>query len=136
MTENKTKPTAASVDEFITGIDNRRRRADALVALEIYKEVTDLPPIMWGPSIVGFGTHDYTYDSGHKGTLPAASFSPRKANMTFYIGDNFEGAEELFARLGKHKKSIACLYINKLDDVDLKILREIISREYANKLRY
>gem|GEM_PF-449112 len=114
MTENKTQPTSASVDEFIEGNENTRRRADAVVALEMYKAVTDLPPVMWGPSIIGFGTHHYVYDSGREGIVPAAGFSPRKANMTFYVGDEFEGAEALYARLGKHKKSAACLYINKL----------------------
>ena len=135
VTENKTKPTSASVDDFIAGIENPRRRADALATLKIYKEVTGLPPVMWGPSIVGFGTHDYVYDSGREGTVPAAGFSPRKANMTFYVGDKFEGAEALYASLGKHKKSVACLYINKLDDVDLQVLREIIDREYARALQ-
>lgn len=131
MTKNKTKPTSASVDDFIAAIENSRRRNDALTALKIYKEVTGLPPVLWGPSIIGFGTHHYVYDSGREGTTPAASFSPRKANMTFYVGDNFEGAEALYAALGKHKKSVACLYINKLDDVDLQVLREIIARDYA-----
>ena len=135
MAENKTRPTTASVDDFIAGIDNARRRADALTALKIYKEVTGLPPVMWGPSIVGFGTHHYVYDSGREGTVPAAGFSPRKANMTFYVGDKFDGAEALYASLGKHRKSVACLYINKLDDVDLGVLREIIAREYASTLQ-
>ena len=115
----------------IAGIENARRRADALTALEMYKEVTGLPPVMWGPSVIGFGTHHYVYDSGREGTIAAAGFSPRKANMTFYVGDKFEGAKELYARLGKHKKTVACLYINKLDDVDLQVLREIIARDYA-----
>lgn len=131
MTENKTQPTSASVDEFIAGIENARRRADTLASLKIYKEVTGLPPVMWGPSIVGFGTHHYVYDSGREGIVPAAGFSPRKANMTFYVGDKFEGAEALYAGLGKHKKSTACLHINKLDDVELQVLRDIIARDYA-----
>lgn len=135
MTENKTKPTSNSVDDFIAGIENPHRQADALAALRIYKEVTGLPPVMWGPSIIGFGTHHYVYDSGREGNEPAAGFSPRKANMTFYIGNKFEGAEALYARLGKHKKSVACLYINKLEDVDLQVLREIIAREYARTLQ-
>lgn len=130
MAENKTKPTSASVDEFIAQIENPRRRSDALTALEIYKEVTGLPPVMWGPSIIGFGSLHYVYETGREGDMPAAGFSPRKANMTFYVGDKFDGAEELYARLGKHKKSVACLYINKLDDVDLDVLREIIARQY------
>lgn len=135
MAENKTQPTPASVNDFITGIENPRRRTDALAALDIYKDVTRLQPVMWGPSIVGFGSHHYVYDSGREGTIAAAGFSPRKANMTFYVGDEFEGAEELYATLGKHRKSAACLYINKLDDVDLQVLREIIARDYAKTLQ-
>lgn len=131
MAENKTKPTSKSVDDFIAAIKIARRRADAQTALEIYKEVTGLPPVMWGPSIIGFGTCHYLYETGREGDMPAAGFSPRKAYMTFYVDGKFEGADELYARLGKYKKSVACLYINKLDDVDLDVLREIISREYA-----
>ena len=131
MSENKTRPTSASVPAFIAAIENQRRRADAQTALAIYKEVTGLPPVMWGPAIIGFGSYHYVYDSGREGDMPMAGFSPRKANMTFYVDDKFEGAEALFARLGKHKKSVACLYINKLDDVDLDVLREIIARQYA-----
>jgi hypothetical protein len=87
---------------------------------------------MWGPSIIGFGTLHYTYATGREGDMPAAAFSPRKANLTFYVNYNFEGAAELYARLGKYKKSVACLYINKLDDVDLDVLYEIIAREYRS----
>lgn len=130
MAENKTKPTSASVDDFIANIENSRRRNDTLTALKIYKEITALPPVMWGPSIIGFGSLHYIYKTGREGDMPAAGFSPRKANMTFYVGDEFEGAKELYAKLGKYKKSVACLYINKLDDVDLDILYEIIARQY------
>ena len=130
MAENKTKPTSASVDEFIAKIENSRRRTDALTALKIYQEVTGLPPVMWGPSIIGFGSHHYVYETGREGVMPAAAFSPRKAYMTFYVDDKFEGAEQLYAKLGKHKKSVACLYINKLDDVDLDVLYEIIARQF------
>ncbi|MBK8900300.1 MAG: DUF1801 domain-containing protein [Anaerolineaceae bacterium] len=130
MAENKTKPTSASVDDFIANIENPRRRTDALTALKMYREVTGLPPVMWGPSIIGFGSLHYVYETGREGDMPAAAFSPRKANMTFYVGDEFEGAAELYAKLGKHKKSVACLYINKLDDVDLDVLHEIIARQY------
>ena len=130
MAENKTKPTSASVDDFIANIENPRRRTDALIALRIYKEITGLPPVMWGPSIIGFGTHHYVYETGREGVIAAAGFSPRKAYMTFYVDDKFGGAEELYAKLGKHKKSVACLYINKLDDVDIDVLQEIIARQY------
>jgi hypothetical protein len=130
MAENKTKATSASVDNFIAGIENPRRRTDALTALRIYQKVTGLPPVMWGPSIIGFGRLPYSYVTGREGVMPAAGFSPRKAYMTFYVGDKFEGAEELYAKLGKHKKSVACLYINKLDDVDIDVLQEIVARQY------
>lgn len=130
MAENKTKPTSASVDDFIAKIENPRRRADALTALKIYKEVTGLPPVMWGPSIIGFGSLHYVYETGREGDMPAAAFSPRKTYMTFYLDHKFEGAEQLYSRLGKYKKSVVCLYINKLDDVDLGVLREIIARQY------
>lgn len=129
MAENKTKPTAASVDDFIRAIEIPRRRKDALTALEMYKEITGFHPVMWGPSIIGFGSRQYAYESGREGKAPVACFSPRKANMTFYVGDEFKGADTLYVRLGKYKKSVACLYINKLDDVDLDVLREIITRQ-------
>lgn len=130
MAENKTKPTAASVDDFIAKIENPRRRADALTALKIYKEITGLRPVMWGPSIIGFGSIHYVYETGREGDMPAAGFSPRKTYLTFYVGDKFEGAKELYAKLGKHKKSVACLYVNKLEDVNLEVLYEIIAGQY------
>lgn len=133
MAENKTKSTSASVDDFINAIENRRRRTDTLIALEIYKEITGCFPVMWGPSIIGFGSRHYRYETGREGHAPIACFAPRKANMTFYVGDKFKGAEALYAKLGKHKKSVACLYINKLDDVDLDVLREVITRQMIEK---
>ena len=130
MAENKTKPTSASVDAFIATIENPRRHTDALTALKLYQEVTGLPAVMWGPSIIGFGSLHYGYATGRAGVMPAAGFSPRKAALTFYVGNTFDGAAELYANLGKHKKSVACLYITTLDDVDLDVLREIIARQY------
>jgi hypothetical protein len=80
--------------------------------------------------IIGFGSHRYAYEKGREGVVPAATFSPRKAYLTFYVDNKIEGAEELYAKLGKYKKSVACLYINKSDDIDLDVLHEIIAREY------
>lgn len=134
MSENKTRPTSVSVDDFIAAIENPRRRADALSALEMFKEITGLPPVMWGPSIIGFGSYHYVYETGREGNMPLAGFSPRKANMTFYVGDAFDGAEALYARLGKHRKSVACLYVTKLDDVDPDVLREIVTRQMVKRL--
>ncbi|MHA7878900.1 MAG: DUF1801 domain-containing protein [Saccharospirillum sp.] len=130
MPENKTQPTSASVEDFIAGLEVPRRRADAQTALELYQEITGQSPVMWGPSIIGFGVRQYRYESGREGSVPAAGFSPRKANLTFYVGAKFEGAGALYERLGKHRKSVACLYINKLADVDVAILREIIERDF------
>lgn len=135
MTENKTKPTSVSVDSFLAGVESPRRRGDAQIVLDMYQGVTDLPPVMWGPSIIGFGTKHYKYDSGREGAMPAAAFSPRKANLVFYVGNEFEGAAPLYASLGKHKKSVACLYINKLAGVDLDVLRELVSRDYFNAMQ-
>ncbi|MGK2871025.1 MAG: DUF1801 domain-containing protein [Alphaproteobacteria bacterium] len=134
MSENKTRPTSVSVDDFIAAIENPRHRVDALSALEMYKEITGLPPVMWGPSVVGFGSYHYVYETGREGNMPLAGFSPRKANMTFYVGDAFDGAEALYARLGKHRKSVACLYVTKLDDVDPDVLREIVTRQMVKRL--
>ena len=131
MAENKTRPTTASVDGFINAVENNRRRRDARVALELYESVTGLPAVMWGSVIVGFGRYAYRYASGREGVAPAAGFSPGKRNMTFYVGDEFDDAESLYTQLGKHRKSISCLYINKLDDVDLDVLREIVARDFA-----
>lgn len=133
MAENKTRPTDASVDDFIQAIENPRRQSDTQTMLALYKNITGLPPVMWGPSIIGFGVHQYSYESGRKGVLPAAAFSPRKASMTLYVGDNFDDAEALYQKLGKFRKSVACLYINKLDDVDLGVLKEIIYRHFHQR---
>lgn len=130
-TENKTQPTNKSVNDFIDKVEPTRRKEDALVALKLYEEITGLPAVLWG-SIIGFGEYHYTYDSGRSGKVPAAGFSPRKANMTFYIGNNFKNADKLFSALGKHKKSKACLYINKLDDVDLDVLKTIIESDFLH----
>lgn len=134
MAENKTKPTTASVEDFIHNIGNKRRQSDTRTALKMYEEITGCPPVMWGPSIIGFGSRPYVYETGRSGNAPVACFSPRKANMTFYVGNKFKGATSLYAKLGKHKKSVACLYINKLDDIDLDILRAIITRQMKEKL--
>jgi hypothetical protein len=99
--------------------------------LDLYKYVTGLPAVLSHTLIIGFGMQHYAYESGREGDMPAACFSPRKANMTFYLSDKFEGAQGLYASLGKYKKSVACVYINKLDDVDLDVLRQIIALDYA-----
>ena len=128
MAENKTKPTEASVEEFLSSVPDDRRRADARTLLDLMRDVTGAEPRMWGPSIIGFGDYHYRYESGREGDWFLAGFSPRKANLVVYIMSGFPRHAELMAQLGKHRTGKSCLYINKLDDVDLDVLRELVRR--------
>lgn len=130
MAELKTKPTNVSVDEFLNGIEHPVRRADGNALREMMERVTGEPATMWGPTIVGFGTYHYRYASGHEGDMCRVGFSPRSANLVLYVG-GFPEYETLLAKLGKHKRSKACLYVNKLADVDLTVLEDIARRTYA-----
>ena len=126
MAETKTKPTKVSVKDFIAAVDNDTRRADAQTLLKLFAKVTGWKAKMWGPTIIGFGAYTYTYDTGHSGSSPALGFSPRKANLVIYVFD-FPGKADLLKKLGKHKGGLKqCLYINKLDDVDLAVLERIL----------
>ncbi len=126
MAETKTKPTKVSVRDFIDGVENDTRREDAKTLLKLFERVTGWKGQMWGPTIVGFGAYHYTYDTGHCGSICAAGFSPRKANLVIYVFD-FPGKAELLKKLGKHKGGVKqCLYINKLADVDLAVLEKIL----------
>ena len=131
MAETKTRPTQVSVDAFLDGVANPVRRADGKALRELMERVTGEPATMWGPSIVGFGSYHYRYDSGHEGDAPGAGYSPRSANLVLYVG-GFPEYEALLAKLGKHKRSKACLYLNKLADVDVSVLEEIVGRTYAS----
>ena len=134
--ESKTKPTTASVEAFIASVENARRRADAEKALAVYRTATGVAPVMWGGAIVGFGAYDFQYEGRETlSRVPRACFSPRKANMAFYLNHRFEGASELYAKLGKYKKAVSCVSVNKLDDIDLDVLREIVARGYAANIR-
>ena len=126
MAELKTKATTACVATFIDNIENSRRRQDALILLDMFKQITGMKPILWGDSIIGFG--DYTYDlaDGSQGNFFRLGFSPRKQNLSIYVGAAMSEHPELLKDLGKHKTSKACLYINKLADVDLSVLAQII----------
>jgi hypothetical protein len=128
MSENKTKRTDVSVDEFLAAVENDRRRNDAVTVCELMKEVTGEEPVMWGPTMVGFGTYHYKYASGREGDWFLAGFAPRKANLVVYIMSGFKGHAALMDELGKHKTGSSCLFINKLDDIDMDILRELVRR--------
>lgn len=128
---NVMQPTDVDPYEFIGQVEHPVRRADAERMVEIMREVTGEEPVMWGPSIIGFGRYHYVYESGREGDAPAAGFSPRKANLVVYLLNNFAEryADEL-AALGPHKTSKACLYITRLEKVDEDILRAMIKDSY------
>ncbi len=126
MAENKTRETDSSVSQFIDNVDHPTRKSDALVLIELFKDITGYSPKMWGPTIIGFGQYHYIYDSGREGDCCATGFSPRKANLSIYIMPGYNDYSEILGRLGKYKIGKACLYVNKLADIDLIVLEELI----------
>lgn len=122
MPEQKTKPTKMKVADFIKAQPSEQRRAECRQLVTLMKAATGKPPVMWGPSIVGFGKYHYKYPSGHEGDCFLAGFSPRKAALTVYIMAGFGSMAADLKQLGRHKKSVSCLYINRLEDIDLKVL--------------
>ncbi len=129
--ENKTKPTDVSPVDFIASVDHPRRREDGLVLLEFFNDVTGLEPRMWGDSIVGYGRYYYKYDSGREGEFMLTGFSPRKSSLSLYVMSGFKNKAEKMKRLGKHKTGRACLYVNKLADIDMNVLKEIVLEDLA-----
>lgn len=123
--EIKTKATEVSVEDFIAGVENPQRREDAKSVLAMFERVTGEPAKMWGPTIIGFGSYHYKYDSGHEGVMCRMGFSPRKAELVLYVLTGAAGQEANLARLGKHKTGKVCLYIKKLSDVDEAVLEEM-----------
>lgn len=124
--ELKTKATEVTPKDFIAAMEDGSRKKDAEVLLKWMTKVTGMKPKMWGPSIIGFGRYAYTYDSGHSGEMCMTGFSPRKANIVLYILPGYTDISDKLARLGKHKIGKSCLYINKLADVDMDVLEEIV----------
>ena len=133
MAENKTKPTEVSVAAFIEAITDESKRADAKVLVKLMQSASGEKPKMWGPSIVGFGSYHYKYESGREGDTPVIAFSPRKAATVLYGAIGFAGAEKLLAKLGKHTTGKGCLYIKKLADVDQKVLQAMVMKSLADK---
>ena len=136
MSRLKTKPTEIKVEDFLNAVDNEKKRQDSYTIIKIMKEITKQEPYMWGPSIIGFGTYHYKYDSGHEGDAPVAGFSPRKDAFSIYIMAGFTGYQELMDKLGKYKMGKACLYVKKLEDIDIEILKELIKKsvEYCKQI--
>ncbi|MDN5569968.1 MAG: DUF1801 domain-containing protein [Propionibacteriaceae bacterium] len=124
--DSKTAPTHVEPAAWIAGLPKARQRDEGAQLLALFDEVTAAEAVMWGPSIVGYGELHYVYESGREGDMPRVGFSPRSACHTFYLALDAPGAPELLARLGKHRTSVACLYVNKLADVDLDVLRTLV----------
>ena len=125
--ELKTKPTKADVEKFLNSIKDEKKREDSYKILKLMKQITKAEPKMWGSSIVGFGEYHYKYASGREGDWFLAGFSPRKQSLTIYAMTYLENYPDILKRLGKHKTGKGCLYINKLEDVDMKVLKELIT---------
>jgi hypothetical protein len=126
--ELKTKPNDLDVKEFLNSISAEKRRHDCYTILEMMSQVTGFEPKMWGNSIVGFGSYHYCYESGREGDWFLTGFSPRKQNLTLYIMSGFKNYEKLLNKLGKYKTGKSCLYINKLEDINLPTLKELVKQ--------
>lgn len=126
MATLKTQPTENDVEEFLNAIDDRQKREDSFKILGIMKSITGEEPKMWGSSIIGFGQYHYQYESGREGDWFLTGFSPRKQNLSLYIMAGFENYDDLMSRLGKYKTGKSCLYIKRLEQVDLDILKKLI----------
>jgi hypothetical protein len=131
MAENKTKPTKVSVKDFIDALPDQTNRDDAKTIIKLLRTATGESPKMWGPSIIGFGTRHYKYESGREGDMPLIAFSPRKPAIVFYSLTAFTGADALLSKLGKHTIGKGCLYIKKLADVDFKVLETMVAKSIA-----
>ena len=134
MAETKTKPTGADVAAFLDKVADQKRREDGKALCALLRDVTGEPPVLWGPSIVGFGRYHYVYASGHEGDAPIAGFSPRAKELVVYLHCQGDWSEALHARLGKHRAGKSCLYIKSLADVDQSVLAELIERS-ADEVR-
>jgi hypothetical protein len=135
MAQTKTRPSPVSVEDFLDRVESASKREDGKVLEALFRKVTGEAPRMWGPSIVGYGQYNYRYDSGHEGDICRVGFSPRKARHSLYLlgcGGEDAAMEALLARLGKHSRGVGCLYVNKLADIDLAVLEEMIALSWKN----
>ena len=133
MAEIKTKATTASVKDFINTAEPEERRLDGFALLKMFEDITGEKAVLWGPSIVGFGKYHYKSErSSQEGDWPLIGFSPRKQNLTLYVSRGFEGCDELLGKLGKHKLSVGCLYVKRLSDLDINVLKTLIDKSYKH----
>ena len=134
MAELKTKPNQQSVEQFLRGVSEERKREDCFTILELMKKATGAEPKMWGDSSVGFGSYHYKYASGREGDWFLVGFSPRKQNLTLYIMSGFDEYDGLLSKFGKYKTGKSCLYVNKLEDVDMDTLRELVDQSVQHMI--
>jgi hypothetical protein len=128
--EAKMVPTKVSVRTYVNGLEDERRRREATALIAMMKKVTGKKPVMWGSSIIGFGSYHYKYASGREGDAPRAGFSPRSSALTVYCVRGFTAQRSLLSRLGPHKTAVCCLYIRRLDEVDVDVLRAIVEHSF------
>lgn len=126
MAENKTKPTEQSVESFLENLDDQQKISDSYSLIELMRDVTGCEPKMWGSSIIGFDQYHYKYASGREGDFLKVGFSPRKRELSIYLMCDYDNQENLMKRLGKHRTGKSCLYVKKLEDIDLSVLRELV----------
>jgi hypothetical protein len=132
-----THPLPKEVAAFLSSLDNPKRISDATAVLAMMQTITKLPPKMWGTSLIGFDSYHYKYDSGREGDSFVTGLSPRKQKLVIYITPGFDGYQHLLDKLGKHKTSVSCLYINKLEDIDLTVLEQLIAQAHKDmKAKY
>jgi hypothetical protein len=131
MAETKTKPTDVPVDSFLATVPDEKLRADCYTLINLMEKITGEKPVMWGPSIVGFGKYRYKYNSGNGGEICLTGFSPRKDSLSLYCLSSCPGQNEMLDQLGKHKAGKGCLYVKKLDDVNLDILEQLVAKSVA-----
>ncbi len=136
MAELKTKKNKASVEKFLDSVKDEKKREDSYTVLKLMKQITKADPEMWGTSIIGFGSYHYRYASGREGDWFVTGFSPRKQSLTLYIMSGFSKYHDLLKKLGKFKTSKGCLYINKIEDIDIKILKELIKQSVGYLKKY
>ena len=135
MAENKTKPTGASVEDYIASRANEQQRADCRDLMALLKKITKQPPKMWGPSIVGYGSYRYTYESGRTGEAPLTGFAIRGRELVVYLMAEDDRQKALLAKLGKHKMTKSCLYFKRLADLDKSVLEQLVARSIADVRR-
>ncbi|MGD9713313.1 MAG: DUF1801 domain-containing protein [Thermomicrobiales bacterium] len=133
--EPKTRPTDAEVEAFIDAVPSERKRTDSWELLKLMEDATGEPATLWGASIVGFGSYHYQYESGHAGDAPIVGFSPRKAAISIYVLNGFEGESDLLDRLGTHTMGKSCIYVKRLQDIDVSVLRELVERSLRETKR-